>query len=182
MSRLAGVMYICEVCGREHFCQIVEHCGAGTMDYLLIYNGGGKHYMIEKPPVGWTPEMCPDCDRRIKNAIKEEKEKILNSTKTTMGDWNEECNVDFNSISELNFRTLNALKREGLNTIGDLRRRYTWKDILRIRNVGEKSACALAAILQARYQIDITDKSTTPSQILMIDEYVDKLKEEEKDE
>lgn len=180
MTRLAGVMYICGVCGREHFCQIVEDCGAGTMEYSLIYNGKDEHYMIEKPPVGWVPEMCPDCDRRIKNAIKEEKEKILNSTKTTMGDWNEKCNVDFNSISGLNSRTLNALKREGLNTIGDLRR-YTWKDILRIRNIGEKSACALAAILQAHYQIDITDKSITPSQIRRIDKYVDELKEE-KDE
>ena len=70
MTRLVGVLYCCEVCGREYFCK--EESTSGYFIDDLKY---GKMY-YNKPPAGWTPEMCPECNDRITRAIREEQSKI----------------------------------------------------------------------------------------------------------
>ena len=70
MTRLAGVMYICNVCGKEFFCE-----EDNTSGFFIGDIHHGKTY-YKKPPIGWTPELCPDCNDKISRAIQIEKNRI----------------------------------------------------------------------------------------------------------
>ncbi len=174
MSKIIGVLFCCEVCGKETFCN--ENKSSG----YFCNNGYTKIYY--DPPDGWDgDEMCPDCARRIRKAINNEKDAIrLDEHNSNPISIEKTIDLSLKKIKiedlvdiDLGISTLtkNALLRDGIHDLYDLKA-TDWYHILLIRNISKESACRLAAVVLFKYGFCIYDESDKPSIIKKIDNYV----------
>ena len=142
----------------EGVCQaVVLHPPSGIAggDHLLISAtvGAGAHAQLTTPGAGkWYRSGGAEASQRIELAVEEEEEEVAPEDEVR-------SRLMWLPIEEMEFsvRTFNCLKKENINTVGELLQR-TEDELLAIRNFGKRS---LEEVIAKLAQFDLMLRQPT---------------------